>query len=84
MMLNPKFIDEISVRLSELAAASPVRDFEKNARALLNGALARLELVGREEFEVQAELLARTRDKLETLEARIATLEAQFRQKPWQ
>jgi len=57
-------------------AASPVRDAEKNVRALLHGALGRLDLVSREEFDVQVALLARTREKLEALEERLAMLEA--------
>jgi len=57
-------------------AASPVRDVEKNVRALLRGALGRLDLVSREEFDIQVALLARTREKLEALEERVASLEA--------
>lgn len=75
-MPNPKFFDDISNRLSQLAAASPARDIEKNARALLASAFARLDLVTREEFDIQAALLARTREKLSALEARVAALEA--------
>ncbi len=76
-MDNPKFLDEVSAKLKELLASSPARDFEKNARALLGQAFAKLDLVPREEFDVQAELLSRTRQKLEALEARVAALEVQ-------
>ncbi len=75
-MLNPKFIDEFTARLAELAAGGPARDLEKNARALLDSLFVRLDFVTREEFEVQHEILARTREKLAALEARIAALEA--------
>jgi BMFP domain-containing protein YqiC len=75
-MLDPKNLDEISARLSALIAASPARDIERNARAMLSAMLTRLDLVTREEFDVQAELLARARQKLEALEARVAALEA--------
>jgi len=75
-MLDPKFLDDLSARIAQLAANGPAQDFEKNARALLNGFLARLDFVSREEFEVQREVLARTRAKLEALEARLAALEA--------
>jgi len=75
-VLNPKFLDEISSRLSELIAASPAKDIEKNARALLASTFARLDLVTREEFDVQAAILARTREKLSALEAKVAALEA--------
>lgn len=75
-MDTPKFLDEISARLNEAAANSPLKDFEKNARALLNQGFAKLDLVTREEFDVQSELLARTRQKVEELEARVAALES--------
>lgn len=74
-MVNPKMLDEFSDRMSALLAASPAKDFEKNARAALGGFLARLDLVTREEFDVQAEVLARTREKLKDLEARVEALE---------
>lgn len=76
-MLNSKFLDEISAKLSEAVANSPARDFEKNARALLAQGFAKLDLVTREEFDIQTELLSRARQKLEQLEARVAVLEAQ-------
>jgi ubiquinone biosynthesis accessory factor UbiK len=79
-MENPKFLDEITAKLNEAAANSPLKDFEKNARALLNQGFARLDLVTREEFDVQSELLARTRQKVEELEARVAALEAAQKQ----
>ncbi len=76
-MFNSKFLDEISSKLSELAASGPARDFEKNARALLAQGFAKLDLVTREEFDVQAELLARAQQRLAALETRVAELEAQ-------
>ena len=75
-MPNSKLFDEVTSRISELIAASPARDMEKNARALLTSALARLDLVTREEFDVQAALLARSQEKLAALDARVAGLEA--------
>ena len=75
-MLNEKLFQDLSAKLSELIANSPARDLEKNARALLTGFLSRLELVTREEFDVQSEVLRRTREKLEQLEAKVAELEA--------
>ena len=77
-MLNPKLLDDISARISQLAANSPAKDLEKNAKALLGGVLGRLELVTREEFDVQREVLTRARARLETLEARVAELEARL------
>ena len=76
-MLNAKFIEEISSRLSAAANSSPAKDIEKNMRALLAQGFAKLDLVTREEFDVQAQVLTRTREKLSALEARVAELEAQ-------
>ena len=74
--MNDKPLGEIAARIAELAAAGPARDFEKNARALLANAFARLDLVTREEFDVQSEVLARARTRVAELEARVAQLEA--------
>lgn len=76
-MVNQKFIEEISSKLQALLGQSPVGDIEKNVRAVLQGAFAKLDLVTREEFDVQAEVLARTRAKLEALEAKVAALESE-------
>ena len=75
-MMSSKILDDISARVGEAIAHSPARDIQKNVRALLTGAFSRLDLVSREEFEVQAQVLLHTREKLEALEARIAELEA--------
>lgn len=75
-MLNPKMLDEMSARMSSLLAATPAGDIEKNLRATLAGLFAKLDLVTREEFDVQREVLTRTRAKLEALEARVAELES--------
>jgi BMFP domain-containing protein YqiC len=75
-MLGEKVFEDISARVAAAMAASPVRDVEKNVRALLRGALGRLDLVSREEFDIQVALLARTREKLDALEERLASLEA--------
>lgn len=74
-MLNSKTLDDISGRIAAALKDSPVRDVEKNLRALLTGAFSRLDLATREEFEVQSQVLLRTREKLEALEARVAELE---------
>ena len=74
-MLDPKIFEELSARLSAIVAASPAADIEKNARALLSGVFARLDLVTREEFDIQAQVLQRTREKLKALEERLNQLE---------
>lgn len=78
-MLNQKFLDDLSARLGDVINSSPARDVEKNVRALLMQGFSKLNLVTREEFEVQAEMLARTREHLTALEARVAELEAQHK-----
>ena len=75
-MLNNKLLDEISTRFSQLAASTPAAEIEKNAKALLTSAFSRLDLVTREEFDIQRELLAKAREKLIALEAKVAELEA--------
>ncbi|MDR1648310.1 MAG: accessory factor UbiK family protein [Zoogloeaceae bacterium] len=74
-MFDPKTLEAFGERLSAAIAASPVRDVEKNARALATSFFSRLDLVTREEFEIQAGVLAATREKLTALEARVAELE---------
>jgi hypothetical protein len=66
-MTSAKIIEEIGARVSEAIASSPARDAEKNVRALLSSALGRLDLVTRAEFDVQAQVLLRTREKLEAM-----------------
>jgi BMFP domain-containing protein YqiC len=66
------FIEDLQQRVAALLAASPAADVQRNLKALLTQQLARLDLVTREEFELQRELLARAREKIEALEARVA------------
>lgn len=75
-MIDPKKLEDLGNRLSALIAASPVADIDKNARALLASFFAKLDLVSREEFDVQTQVLVRTREKLKTLEERMAKLES--------
>lgn len=73
-MLDPKFLENISAQISAALAATPAADIEKNLRAMLTSSFARLDLVTREDFEVQKEILARAQARLATLEAKIAEL----------
>ena len=73
-MFDPKFLDDISTKMGALLAATPAKDIEKNAKAMLSSMLGRLDLVTREEFDVQTQVLARTREKLTALEAKVAAL----------
>jgi len=74
-MQRANFLDDLAARISALLSASPVQDVEKNVRALVRSVLGRLDLVTREEFDVQTKLLARAREQLAALEARVAELE---------
>lgn len=80
-MLDPKQLDDLAKRFTE-ALPSGFRevkqDVEKNTRAAMQAAFAKLDLVTREEFEVQSAVLLRTREKLEALELRVADLEKQI------
>jgi BMFP domain-containing protein YqiC len=75
-MLKMDSLDDLARMIGRVIESSPVRDIEKNIKALLQSGLQRLDLVPREEFEIQAEVLLRSREKLEALETRVAELEA--------
>lgn len=74
-MPQNRIFDDISARVSEVLAKTPAKDIEKNLRGMLSSAFSRLDLVTREEFDVQAKVLARTREKLVAMEARVSELE---------
>ena len=79
-MFDSKSIDDIANRLASAIPPSfnhLKEDMEKNFHAILQSALARLDLVAREEFEVQKAVLAKTRQKLEALEQRVSEMERQ-------
>ena len=80
-MSQTRILDDLSARISEFLAASPAKDVEKNLQALLSAAFAKLDLATRAELEVQAKVLARSREKLTELEARVAELEARLSRK---
>ena len=73
--MDPKTLSDINERLRQVFAQSPAADLEKNLRAMLASLFARLDLVTREEFDVQRQVLLRTREKITTLEAQVAELE---------
>lgn len=77
-MLNTPLFSDISNKIREIVQNSPAGDLEKNINALLKGAFTKMELISREEFDVQTEVLRNTREKLEILEVRLAELEAKF------
>ena len=71
-MFDKKFFDDINAKIAEIIAASPAKDIEKNMRAMMMATFSKLDLVTREEFDVQVQILQRTREKLEAIEARLA------------
>lgn len=75
-MTDPRLVDEIGAKLSEVLANSPARDIEKNVRALLAAFFDRFDLVTREDFEVQKRVLERARARIVELERRLGELEA--------
>jgi BMFP domain-containing protein YqiC len=75
-MQQNRLFEELGGKISALLAQTPAKDVEKNLRALLSSFFARLDLVTREEFDVQARLLARSREQINMLEARVVELEA--------
>jgi BMFP domain-containing protein YqiC len=77
-MLNKKVLDGIGSKVTEILEHSPAKDVEKNLKVVLSGAFSRLDLVKREEFDVQQEVLLRTREKLTALESKVAALEEQL------
>jgi BMFP domain-containing protein YqiC len=77
-MPDTKFIDELARQISDSIPAGVKgmqQDLQKNIHTLLQGSLAKLDLVTREEFDTQTQVLLRTREKLEQLEKTIAELE---------
>jgi BMFP domain-containing protein YqiC len=84
-MIDPKIIEDLARHLSSAVPEGArvfKQDLEKNFRAVLNSAFARLDLVTREELEVQESLLARTRERLDALMARIDELEKRLQDTP--
>lgn len=75
-MLNSQKLNELSSKIKDIVSSSPLGDVEHNLNALLKSIFTKMELVTREEFEVQSEVLRNTRHKLELLETKLAALEA--------
>ena len=74
--MEKRVLDDISSKIRQLIASSPMADIEQNLRALLSSSLTKLDLVSREEFDVQTQVLLRAREKITELEARLAALES--------
>jgi BMFP domain-containing protein YqiC len=76
MNTKPSFLSELQTKINEVLQQSPAKDIEKNMKAMLNQGFSKLDLLTREEFDIQSEVLQRTRARLEALEARVAELES--------
>ncbi len=77
-MLNTDKVNDLSNKIREIINNSPLADIEKNINALLRGVFTKMELISREEFDVQVQVLANTKQKLELLEAKLTFLEAEL------
>jgi hypothetical protein len=75
-MEKAAFLDNLQQRLASLIDGTPAADLQRNVKALLSQQFAQLDLVTREEFDAQLRVLARTREKLQELERRLAELQA--------
>ena len=80
-MFNSQVINDLSNKINEIIKNSPLQDLENNINALVRGAFTKMELVTREEFDVQAEVLRNAREQLTDMEAKLTELEAQIKQK---
>lgn len=78
-MEKPNFFNDMQDKINQVLENSPVKDIEKNVKAMMSQGFSRLDLVTREEFDVQTQVLTTTRAKLEALEAQVSALEAQLK-----
>lgn len=72
------FFNDLQGKINQAIENSPVKDVEKNVKAMMTQGFSKLDLVTREEFDIQAQVLAKTRAKLDALELQIASLEARL------
>jgi BMFP domain-containing protein YqiC len=72
------FFTDLQNKINQAIENSPAKDIEKNVKSMMTQGFSKLDLVTREEFDIQTQVLAKTRSKLETLELRVAELEARL------
>ncbi len=80
-MLTSQVLNNLSIKIKEIVKSSPLEDMDKNVHALIQGAFTKMALVSREEFDVQAEVLRNTREKLKLCEEKLAELESLLKNK---
>lgn len=74
------FFNDLQSKINQAIENSPAKDIEKNVKSMMTQGFAKLDLVTREEFDIQTQVLAKTRAKLEALETRLAELESKINQ----
>ena len=72
------FFNDIQGKINQALESTPAKDIEKNVKAMMTQGFSKLDLVTREEFDIQAQVLAKTRAKLEALELRVVELEVRL------
>ena len=77
-MNNSNFFSDLQGKINQALESGPAKDIERNVKAAMTSGFAKLDLVTREEFDIQAQVLAKTRAKLDALELRVAELEAKL------
>ena len=78
-MSTQNFFNDMQTKINQVLENSPAKDIEKNVKAMMSQGFAKLDLVTREEFDIQTQVLAKTRAKLDAMEARVAELETKHR-----
>ncbi len=78
-MLNSQILNDLSNKIKEIMNSSPLADMDKNINALIQGVFTKMELVSREEFDVQAKVLSKTQEQLVKLEIKLVELEAKHK-----
>lgn len=74
-MQKPKLLEDLGAKMAETLSASPFKDIEKNIKSLLVANLSKLDVVTRDDFEIQVELVRRLRERLAQLEEKVARME---------
>lgn len=77
-MNNSNFFNDLQSKINQALESGPAKDIERNVKAAMTSGFAKLDLVTREEFDIQAQVLAKTRAKLEALELRVIELESRL------
>jgi ubiquinone biosynthesis accessory factor UbiK len=75
LKFDSTMLDDLAARIGKAVQASPMKDIEATVKSVLTSGLSRLDVVPRAEFDIQAAVLAKTREKLEQLEARVTAME---------